>query len=555
MIGVLASPGQYELVREFFELFKTPWEFYRFEGQYDVVLCAREDANAYDVTAKLVVLYATSKTSFDEEGQIEITPHRNSRALSYKGNRLPIYGKSVTIQGDGVSLLIDQNSNQAVGVLDKSGCQVTARIGYDLFEEIRVLLRDGQPPENASIPTVEIHIAVLRDLIVESGVRLVEIPPVPAGYTFTACLTHDIDHPSIRRHKWDYTMVGFVYRAVIGSLFGVLRGRIPVRHLLTNWVAVAKLPFIHLGLARDFWYDFDRYLAIENGLDSTFFVLPFKGNPGMTASGPAPRIRASNYGAADIAERLQTFVSAGREIGLHGIDAWFDGSKGEKERDQIAQISGMASVGVRMHWLYFDDNSPIALEKAGFSYDSTIGYNETVGYRAGTTQVFKLLQATKLLELPLHIMDTALFYPSHLNLTATEAEKQIGAILDSTRMFGGAVTINWHDRSIAAERLWGEVYAHLVKDLKKREAWCTSAGRAVTWFQQRRSVVFKKCERGVDVLLPNAPPNSDKRIPGLRVRVYNPNEISPKSEETFLDTVLTTSMSIGFPAGNSMVCQ
>ena len=62
-----------------------------------------------------------------------------------------------------------------------------------------------------------------------------------------------------------------------------------------------------------------------------------------------------------------------------------------------------------MHWLYFDSQAPLALEKAGFSYDSTLGYNETIGYRSGTTQVFKHPNTDHLMELPLHIMDTALF--------------------------------------------------------------------------------------------------------------------------------------------------
>ena len=169
----------------------------------------------------------------------------------------------ITFLSKGVSLLKDEESQQSVGSLVKSGSKVVARIGYDLFQEIRVLLTDGQPPENASIPTLEMHIAVLRDLIVGSGVPLVEIPPIPEGHTFIACLTHDVDHPSIRRHKWDHTMFGFLYRAVIGSVLGVLRGRLPVRHLFTNWAAAAKLPFIYLGLAKDFWYEFDRYLAIR----------------------------------------------------------------------------------------------------------------------------------------------------------------------------------------------------------------------------------------------------------------------------------------------------
>ena len=225
MIGVVVNPEEQELVREFFELFKTPWEFYRSDGKYQVVLFAREDANAYGLSVNLVVVYSGQSTPFDEREKIVITSHRNGGTLFYRGGRLPIYGKNVTLHGDGISLLTDHDSNQPQGLLDKSRCQVRARIGYDLFNEIRLLLAGGQPLENAGIPTLEMHIALLRDLIVECGIPLVEIPPVPEGYTFIACLTHDVDHPSIRRHRWDHTMFGFVYRAVIGSVLGVLRGR------------------------------------------------------------------------------------------------------------------------------------------------------------------------------------------------------------------------------------------------------------------------------------------------------------------------------------------
>jgi hypothetical protein len=242
MIAVVANAEDHELIREFFELFKTPWEFYRSEGQYEVVLCAREDVDVQGAAANLVVVYAGQETLFDEEERIEITSHRKAGTLSYKGSRLPIYGNHITFLGTGVSFLKDEGSQQSVGSLVKSGIKVVARIGYDLFKEIRLLLTDGQPPENAGIPTLELHIAVLRDLIVESDVPLIEIPPIPEGYTFMACLTHDVDHPSIRRHKWDHTMFGFLYRAVVGSVLGVLRGRLPVRHLLTNWAAAARLP-------------------------------------------------------------------------------------------------------------------------------------------------------------------------------------------------------------------------------------------------------------------------------------------------------------------------
>ena len=544
MIGVIAHPEEHELVREFFELFKTPWEFYRSEQQYEVALLAGEDVSGHGVSADLIVVYSGRVNSFDEGEEINVASSQKGRTLSYNDKRLPIYGDNITFRSKGVCILKDERSQQSVGSLAKSGSKAFARIGYDLFQEIRILLTVGQPSENASIPTVEMHIAVLRDLIVRSGVPLVEIPPIPEGYAFIACLTHDVDHPSIRRHQWDHTMFGFLYRAVIGSVFGVLRGRIPVRHLCANWAAAVRLPFVYLGLANDFWYGFDRYLAIEGDVDSTFFVLPFKDESGRTASGRAPRIRASSYGAADIAERLQTFVSAGREVGLHGIDAWIDVAKGQEEMAQITSITGAKNIGVRMHWLYFNENSPVALEKAGFTYDSTVGYNETVGYRAGTAQVYKLLQAHHLLELPLHVMDTALFYPDYLNLTFEKADRRVDEIVDHARQFGGAVTFNWHDRSIAPERLWGEFYASLMSSLKQKGAWCSSAGNVVSWFQVRRSIVFKRAGHEVAVTRRKEDIACGKSVPGLRLRVYNSGKSCESSLQRYVDSTLSGDMTV-----------
>src|SRR5205807_733198 len=181
----------------------------------------------------------------------------------------------------------------------------------------------------------------------------------------------------------------------------------------------------------------------------------------------------------------------GCEIGLHGIDAWRDSSRGREELDEIRRITGDRDIGVRMHWLYFDQQSPVIVENAGASYDSTSGYNETAGYLAGTTQAYKPPQATRLLELPLHIMDTALFSPRRLNLSVLEARKQVDRIIGHVGHFGGCVTVNWHDRSIAPERLWGRFYEELVDHLVNQGAWFSTAADAVAWFRKRRSAVFE----------------------------------------------------------------
>jgi len=522
MIGVIANPSDHDVVSEFFELFKTPWELHRRGQEYDAILCNAE----FDVSqckAKIIIIYGGWKRAAETEEEVTVSVDGRPVIMSYKGSRLPIYGKSATFQHQGRELLKDENSRQAAGYIDQSSGRVMVRIGYDIFAEIRDLLVTGQPIANASIPALELHIALLRELIIESGVSLVEIPPVPAGYTFIACLTHDVDHPSIGRHKFDHTMFGFVYRAAIGSLIGVLRKRTGVRALVKNWTAVFKLPLVYLGLAKDFWLGFDQYSSLEGGAKSSFFVIPFSGRPGMLGNRPAPEHRSAAYGAADISIQIQKLMGAGCEIGVHGIDAWRDTASAHEELKEIRRATGRRQIGVRMHWLYFDEKTPAILEQAGFEYDSTVGYNGAVGYRAGTTQAYKPLETTRLLELPLHAMDTALFYPAHMNLSRDEAKKLVGKLMDNAIQFGGCLTINWHDRSIAPERLWGDFYAELIAELKRRGAWLASGDETVSWFRKRRSAVisFFDCEDGE--VRPRIRTDEDERLPRLQLRSYCPS--------------------------------
>ena len=137
-------------------------------------------------------------------------------------------------------ILTEEHSGEPATCVDRSGEKVFVRIGYDLFGEVQTLLLKGQPPANASVPALELHIAALRNLITGCGIPLVEIPPVPAGSDLVACLTHDVDHASIRRYKFDATMFGFLYRATVGSAVNVVRGRLSPSKLFTNWAAAAR---------------------------------------------------------------------------------------------------------------------------------------------------------------------------------------------------------------------------------------------------------------------------------------------------------------------------
>jgi hypothetical protein len=529
MIAVLAQQEDNPAVKEFFELFKTPWEFYRAGGSYSVLICT---TNTIPVnSAKVVFIYGSVESPFDRAQGTKIRSRRSGAMVSNGSSRIPIYGGCLAFEGSGLSTLTHVSTGEPAAVTAASVGQTIVRVGFDLFQEVRHLLTQGQPADQAATPTLELHIALLRSLILGCSIPLIEIPPAPDGHSFIACLTHDMDHIGIRNHKLDHTMFGFFYRATVGSVVDLCRGRKNWRQMTINWLAALKLPFVHMGLAGDFWSEPDRYREIENELNSTFFVIPKKGEPGLDARGNRPRRRAASYDVAEHLDLLKRLQRAGDEIGLHGIDAWRDSAAGRQEQEILCRLMGVAETGVRMHWLFFNEESPSVLEAAGFSYDSTVGYNQTIGYRAGATQVFKPMTTAKLLELPMHVMDTALFYPNYLNLTPAQAQEAIRPLIDNAVRLGGALTVNWHDRSVAPERLWDSSYAQLLEELRSAGACFLTAGQTVSWFRKRRAAAF---ERAGDTVKVKIPVHDDPRLPALRVRTYYPDAAGEKYSETSL---------------------
>jgi hypothetical protein len=542
MIGVVASEAERQAVAEFFELFKTPWEFHRPGAHYDVLLCSNSPVPEND--ARLLLLYGAQRQAFEERRRIKTSPVPGENLVSFRGKRMPIYGSCLLFDGPGDEVLGHEGTNSAAAVSLASGAQVVVRLGFDLFEEVRYLLTHGQPVEFASIPTLELQISLFRELIVSQGVTLVEIPAVPAGHRFIVCLTHDVDHPCVRGHKCDSTMFGFLYRALIGSVIKFFRGRRSLQQVAVNWKAAFSLPLVFAGVAKDFWNQLDHYLELENDLASTFFVIPTKGDAGVDSQGRRRARRASRYALADIADDLKRLLSANSEIAVHGIDAWRDSAKGRDERKCIEEITGASDIGVRMHWLYFNPQASSTLEKAGFAYDSTSGYNETIGYRAGTTQVFKHLNVDHLLELPLHIMDTALFYPSYMGLSDQEAGAAMSPLIENATRFGGVLTINWHDRSLGPERLWGKPYRQLLDDLKSRSVWFATASETVSWFKKRRSARIHNVTHDGNMVRTRVSIDEDnKSLPELSVRVHTP----AWSDRAFIDVTFDSSMEIQIP--------
>ena len=458
MIGLAAAPDDMDIAREFFELFKTPWEPAVPGRVYPVVLSA--GAPVDQLRARVFVIYGSGKHPTDQMAVRAAIRDRSPLDVRWDASTFPLYRGAALFEAAPEPSTITVAANPAASLVyhRRLGDAVVCRIGYDLFAEIRSLLREGQPAAHALTPTLELHIALLCQVLSDRGIAFVEIPPAPHGHDFICCLTHDIDFYGLRRHAFDRTMGGFLLRASLGTLADLLRGRRSLAEALTNWRAVCALPFVFLGLLPDPWQPFEHYARADPDRRSTFFLIPFKHRPGGAPDGTTHPWRATAYQIRDIGADLERAARRGVELAIHGIDAWRDADAGREELRQLTTMTGQTSTGARMHWLYLGADSPACLEAAGFDYDSTCGYNDAVGYRAGTLQAFRPPGAATLLELPLTIMDSALFSSTRMALDRTAAARLYDDIVAQARRFGGALVVNWHDRSLAPERLWGASY-------------------------------------------------------------------------------------------------
>jgi hypothetical protein len=539
VIGVAAKVDEVPIVEEFFELFKTPWEFHRPGRQYDVVIATCDEIP--EVRATLLIVYGSVTKSIDARHGISAFLRCRGGSLKHQKSFLPIYGDFLKFAETSASVACVTADPDTAGLRIRSVDGEVLRLGYDLFQEVRFLLSEGQPIENAHIPTLDIHITMLRDWILGAGIALLEIPPAPAEHGFVVCLTHDIDFVGIRNHFFDHSMWGFLYRSTVGAIRDLCRRRISMVRLLKMWRAVVSLPFVYLGWAKDFWDPFDWYLRVEKNLPTTYFFIPFKRRPGERVAARNGSRRATAYDITDLPQWTALLVSKDCEIGVHGIDSWHSAAKGRDELGRIAAVSGESAIGIRMHWLLRDQDTFRVLEQAGYAYDSTVGYNETIGYRSGTTQVFRPLGAQALLELPMHIQDGALFYSQRLDLHESEAWERCSELIENSRRFEGVLTVLWHDRSHGPERFWGDFYIRLVQTLKSLNGWFGTGAQVVGWFRKRREVRFERVEAADGTPVVRSCYQGGEILPPLKIRVHRPSERAadtksrPEAESSFVD--------------------
>jgi peptidoglycan/xylan/chitin deacetylase (PgdA/CDA1 family) len=293
-------------------------------------------------------------------------------------------------------------------------------------------------------------------------------PPSYRGARFAVALTHDVDVP------WRWTRIGV--RGAAARLKGHALAR-RVEPALHEARGLARVP-LHKLRGTDPNWRFAEIAAEENAHDarSTFFLMAGHGH---RADGAAPetydRLRR---------QLVETLLETGSEVGLHGSYlAAEDLDRLARERLLLAQLDGPL-IGHRYHYLRVDPHRNLApLAGIGFRYDTTLGFPDTLGFRAGIAHPFRPWDFARdrpadLVEVPLAVMDATLAEERYAGLSAANAKPRVLSLLDWAAEHGGAFSILWHPERFdgPSARGWDRLYFELIEAVHERGGICLSAG-------------------------------------------------------------------------------
>jgi hypothetical protein len=160
----------------------------------------------------------------------------------------------------------------------------------------------------------------------------------------------------------------------------------------------------------------------------------------------------------------------GHEVGLHtSFCTPHDAALTRAEFARLLRVAEAEGVeqrewGGRQHYLrWVNPDTWRNWEAAGLAYDSTLGYAETLGFRAGTCHPYRVFdlrerRPLRLHERPFQVMDVAL-------LPAMAPDAACAAVIEMAaecRRYGGCLVVLWHNNTLLRSRREQHWYEELV---------------------------------------------------------------------------------------------
>jgi len=212
-------------------------------------------------------------------------------------------------------------------------------------------------------------------------------------------------------------------------------------------------------------------LSLTHGLDSALYWKTSRQGPYDTG-----------YDLDDrrIRRLIHTIEQAGVEMGIHpSYETFLSPVQLHDEVEKLRALFGSIKLGGRQHYLRWDPQSWARWDAIGLAYDSSVGFADYVGFRAGTCIPYRPWLWSEnccagLVEIPLLATDSTL--RGYMKLSASQALAVLRSLVDRCREVGGVFTLAWHNTALLDSR-YSETYRLLLEDLtgSPKFEWRTAA--------------------------------------------------------------------------------
>ena len=183
----------------------------------------------------------------------------------------------------------------------------------------------------------------------------------------------------------------------------------------------------------------DDLVALDqsHGVEASWVIIPRRAHR-----------RDANYELADL-HHLLSMLDGVADLAVHGSYTSLETPGGLAEEYAAMRTAGFDVSGGRQHWLRFSNHDLFdALELAGATWDSSVGFSDRVGFRHGMASPYRMWnpeteQPLPTLQIPLVMMDMALDAMHRGGQSWMEPAQQVLAELE--RSPGAGASVLWHD--------------------------------------------------------------------------------------------------------------
>ncbi len=248
-------------------------------------------------------------------------------------------------------------------------------------------------------------------------------------------LSHDID----RIGGYSFFETGFRFKQLLGMA--------PSPFDLAGRVKDAFNSLVHLinpfSKKDPFWtFETMHQWESERNIHSTYFFLEKEENRHVNST--------YHFHEKRFRKLFRELSERGHEIAIHGtIKSANSQESMERTVKNLEDASRNKVVGIRQHFLkYTPDETTLIQEKAGLTYDSTLGFAEREGFRNSYCWPFRMFdfgndRSMELWEIPLTCMDVTQF--TYRNLDLGSSRESVEKLVAEVVRFNGVFSLLWHN--------------------------------------------------------------------------------------------------------------